>query len=355
MLGQSRTSPIGVDLADDRVQLTQLRRVSGGGLTLQAFGGWNWSMVPHGAVDLEDLRKQAELIAEAIKKGRFVGRRVVVRVPDKLLMMKNVRVPPIPDEDLFEAAQWEAAERFQIDPEQSVIRYYDVGEVTQGSETKREIILMAAPTEPLLELARSLDGAGLDVASFDPTPTLLTRFQHVIEKHGVSDGEDMSAPRLIIQVSPEHTWVFISENGQVVFLRRMEFGAKDFEEAVAPAIKSNQDDGTYGLRVSIDRVEAEKVGVKKRVDLAQEVALCLRYYGVTFPGKRPEMAWLIAPETIARCVAPSLAERASVRVMLPHEFDVRLPQLFDAIGQPLASMASSIGLAMNWPGGRLAA
>jgi hypothetical protein len=91
------------------------------------------------------------------------------------------------------------------------------------------------------------------------------------------------------------------------------------------------------------------------VDLAQEVALCLRYYGVTFPGKRPEAAWLIAPESIARRLGPSLAERASVRVMLPHEFDDRLPRLYDAIGRPLASMASSIGLAMNWPGGRLAA
>ncbi|WP_428388128.1 hypothetical protein [Mucisphaera sp.] len=350
----SKHSPIGIDLADDRVQLTQLKTTSKG-LSLLAFGGWSWSQAPHGPVDHDDVPQQARLIAEVISEGKFKGRDIVVRVPDSLLRLKNVRIPPIPDEDLPAACRWEASERFQLDPEQSTIRFYDTGQVQQAGEAKREVILLAAPTPPLLQLAEELDRNGLRIRSFDPTPELLSRFQHVIEANGITTPDEIERPRLIVHVGPSHTWVLISEKQQVVFLRQMPFGVNDFDKPVTPDASPETDHGTYGLRVPIDREEAEAKSPLKQIDLPNEIALCLRYHGVTFPGKRPDTAWLIAPESLAKQLAPQIASRASVKVMLPSEFDLRLPELYDAIGRPLASMASSIGLAMNWPGGKLAA
>ncbi|QDU70198.1 pilus assembly protein PilM [Mucisphaera calidilacus] len=341
--GKNRYSPLGVDLAKDCVCLSQLRR-AGGRVVLSGFASW----ASEGEAGYAGV---AEQVVQSLKRDRFLGRRVVVRVPDHLLNIKNVRIPTLPDDELEEAVRWEAGERLNINPDESIIRFYDAGEVRQGSETRREIIILAAPAQPLNELTEALDANGLEVLALEAAPTMLARFQGYIEESVYVSAGDAEAPHVILHIGAEHTWVLIADCGRLVFVRQMPVGSLDLgQQQQAQASAEEPERATYDLDDPEPRTQA-----RPRVDVGQELALCLRYHGVTFPGRRPETAWLFAPDEVLAGVADSISSRTHLAVISPATITEALPDLSGDTDEPLSQIAPSLALAMNWPGGRLAA
>ncbi len=85
-------------------------------------------------------------------------------------------------------------------------------------------------------------------------------------------------------------------------------------------------------------------------ELAHEVSLCLRYYSVTFRGRRPDQAWVAGGESGNPWLWAKLCENAGLRPMSHDPMTaIDLTRVHDAVGGPesWSSWAVAAGLALR--------
>jgi type IV pilus assembly protein PilM len=302
-------SPIGLDLGTHRVRLLQLRRRGGrggrGGLAVAAAADRELpaDLPPSGPQRRSAL---AVLLRAMLRSGDFRGRQVISCVPAAAIQYKNLRLPRMPTEELRAALTWEASTRLNLGPaEKTVIQFYDAGEVRQGEEMRQEIILMAAPAETLDDHLALLLEADLKPLAIDGLPSALVRGLGAVGETGPD-----AAATVAVDVGHQFSKVVIARRGEVVFFKLVDIGGDKFDRAVAEKLNLSPVEAAE-LRRRISKSPAagaeplfgqtRREGVERAIfeavraeagNLAHEVGLCLRYYSVTFRGKRPDKVLL---------------------------------------------------------------
>ena len=78
-------------------------------------------------------------------------------------------------DELPMAARIDARDLFRFDPDSADVQFVDAGEVRQGDDRRREVILVAAGKQYVDQFIRALDRAGAVVASLEIDPTAVWR------------------------------------------------------------------------------------------------------------------------------------------------------------------------------------
>lgn len=236
------TGPIGLALSSSDVRLAQ--RLSGGGFLLERE--------PLSKdVDLTGAAYHAEVsraVSAAVRRAGFTGKKVVSALPVDAVLYKTLRVPPMPDEELKQAIEWEAAERFQIKDDQAV-QFYRAGVVNQGNEQREEIILLAASKSEVHDHAMSVKRAGLVPSAIDASGAGLARLFGV-------PGQSAMIVNLTHNVAE-----IVGVTDQTVIFNKL-----------------------IQLSRVAGKVDAQAVG--------RELSLCLRYLSVTFGVHKPSALYL---------------------------------------------------------------
>lgn len=274
----------------------------------------------------------AHAIREATSKGGFVGRRLITSLPPSVVHVKNLRLPLMPADELPQAIEWEAKERVQLEPEPHLLRFFDAGEVRQGEESRREIILLAVAEAYAEGHAAALLEQGFHLEAIEAAPAGLARF---VRRSAPSDQAMM-----ILDVGNTTSTAMILNHGRVLFCKSVPIGGRQLDQAVATYLDLPTEEARRH-RLRFDRQEEphptatlsderedeshDAVGEEARravfeavrpclSDLAREVGLCLRYFGVTFRGDRPTAVSVSGEESESRWLAELLAEAATVSV-----------------------------------------
>ncbi len=286
--------PIGLDIGHSAVKMVQLAACDGGVRILAADRApVDWSMASD-----EDARRElvTQTVQQLLARNRFKGREVISSLPPDKLRITSLRVA---ETEMYQAdknLRREAAHRFGLDPRVDPINYVLAGNVRQGDELKSEFIVFATDDETIRSHIRLLEGAGLQPRGIDVGPCALFRnFERTLRRQ-----EDRERTVLFVDVGHHYTIVVFGRAGEMCFVKQMAFGTSRFAEDIA-------------AKLDITPAEAETIRRKMRngdtvdastrrtvVDtlhataerLAAEISLCLRYYTVTFRGKRVERAVL---------------------------------------------------------------
>lgn len=303
--------PIGVDLGTHSVKLVQLRARDG-----------RYDVIAAGETllgdDLPDAPAQrhtaiTERIRVAFEEGGFVGRRAVSALPVSDVQYKNLRLPMMPPNELPEAIRWEAAERLNLATDDAEIRYYDAGEVRQGEEVRREIILMAAATGVIDGHLQLLLDVGLQPLAIDAAPGALARLLATHQPGKSADDADV-----LLDVGYHSSKAIIARHGRVIFFKLIDIGGEQFDQAVAERLNISLPDAReMRRRLQVghgdndagheqrlfgasrrDTIERAMFEAMRPIigELARELGLCMRYYSVTFRGRRPEQVLLTGGE-----------------------------------------------------------
>lgn len=322
--GGNSVGPIAVDLDAHEVRLVQVssqaarvRVVAAARKALPA------DVEPDGAARHEAV---AKAIRDAASRGGFTGKRLVTSLPATAVHVKNLRLPRMPADELPQAVEWEAKDRLQLDAEPHLIRFFDAGDVRQGEELRREVILLATPTAYAEGHAAALVDQGFKLDAVEAPPAALARLAR-----RTSGGD---APAVMVDVGNRVTTAVIVHAGRVPFCKSINLGGDQMDQAVATHLDLPLDEARR-LRRRFDHeanpdadaadAEADPVGDEARramyeavrptlSDLARETALCLRYFGVTFRGERPGAISLTGPESTSRWLADTMAEAGAVAV-----------------------------------------
>lgn len=333
LLGKRKASgPIGVDIDDDEVRLVQVECHADRVKLLAAARRELPADLPeqlparHAAI--------ARIVADTVFRRGFSGRRLVVCVPPTAVRIKNLRLPRIPAEEVPGAIEWEAKDRLQLDHEPHLMRYFDAGEVRQGDDLRREIILLALPTAFAESLTTAFIEKNFQLDAIEAPPASIARL--------VQQTAAGNRPVTVVDVRRRATTVVVVGGGRVLFVKSIAIGGVDMDAAAAAQLDLPVSEAK-ALRWRFDRDEANPVwaqgpgepggpGTEEDVvgedsrravfeavrpmlgDLAREVALCLRYFGVTFRGERPSTVLLSGPESESRWLTRLMIESAAVSV-----------------------------------------
>jgi type IV pilus assembly protein PilM len=321
MTRRQKVLPIGLDIGHRAIKMVQLAVCDDGVRLLAA---------ERAAVDLSDARDEnswRQQVAPAIRRlmtaGAFKGRDVVSALPASGLRITSLRLAETEMDDVEKTLRREAAHRFALDPRADTIHYVSAGSVRQGDEVKNEYILFASDDETIRTHVGRLEDLGLRPVGVDAGPCALFRnFERVMRRQ-----EDRERTIMFLDLGHRYTTVVLGRTGEICFVKQMAFGAARFAEDVAAKLSIPLAD-VQALRRAMLSSDTGDPTTRRLVrdtlhataeQLAAEIALCLRYYTVTFRGKRVERAIVSGG---------GVAEQAFLDVMRHHlaiEADVAEP------------------------------
>ncbi len=358
--------PIGLEVGGKMVRALQLARRGDGYRVMSAGCSVLPGELPASGKDRDDAVEAA--VRQVLGQGEFFGKQVVSCLPAHQIQYKNLRLPRMPHEELSAAVEWEATDRLQLGADQAVVQFFNAGEVRQGDELRQEVILMAAPLALIEDHARMLLRCGLHPTAIDAVPSALSRAL----SNPVDAGADAAA-QFILDVGHSTSKVLAARQGKVLFFKLIELGGGKFDQTVAARLgvsvaeagelrrrlmrqgaEGEGDQPMFGSsrRESIDRAVQEALRPLYS-ELATEVGLCLRYYSVTFRGRRPECLHMAGGESCEATLMKVLEEelKVSVQAACPLQ-DADLAQLSLLSGDKSphhAAWAVCAGLSMRKP------
>ena len=322
--------PLGIDFGAHSVRVLQLAPSPKGRAvaTAAACRTLPADLPAEGPARVETL---TALVQDALAATGGGGQEVVCSLPATAVQYKNLRLPKMPADELAAAVVWEAADRLKLDPETTRLQFFDAGEVRQGDELRQEIILLAAPATTVDEYAAVLLACDLRPLCVEAVPSALAR----TSGSQVTDTDEDSI-KVVLDVGYSTSKVLIVRRGRVVFFKLIDVAGNTFDKRVAQQLRlplseaaelrqrlgsledssaSGQDERLFGAagRDSVDRAVHEALRVPVD-ELSRELSLCLRYFSVTFRGRRPDAVQLAGGEARASQLDALLAEGAGIQV-----------------------------------------
>ena len=302
---RAQVLPIGVDIGHDSVKMLQVEAV---GTTLEVTAAARMPLPPEAKADpARRLPCAADLIRQMLRLHPFRGRRIVAALPRDIVTAKNLRLPPIPANEVAAVVKFEARNVFPFDVEQARVHYLAAGEVRQGTELRQEVIVMAAPNDDVNAVVEHLHRSGAILESLDVEPCALYRS---VERF-IRRKEDENDVHVLVDVGARRSQVVIGRGHDISFIKPIDIGGLHFHEAVARKLGIPVDEAEALRRRlveagdSADPAAARRDPVRQAVfdatrapmeELGREISLCLRYYSVTFRGQRPTKLRLVGGE-----------------------------------------------------------
>lgn len=340
----SSTGAVGIDFGARGIKMLQLREHAG---QADVVGAARVEMPTDGPNAEGAL---VERLRAAFVSGGFTGRKCIVSLPRSDIRLHSVRLPKMNDDELRQAAVWEASQRFSMDRDAMEVDFIRTGASPQGGEDREEVLLIAAPHAALFARLEPIMAAGLRPIAVDAGFLAAAR---ALSRHYRRES-DRAVVRAIVEIGATGTSIMILRGDQVAFCKNIPIGGDQFDHAVAAHLQldlaSARDLRSARLSSSVpgsahlaqdeptDRAVYDAVR-PLLADLTKEVTLCLRYYGVTFRGKPPDRLILTGGDATEPRLDHMMKQAC------------KLPVLFDDEHQTVAALHSKIGtLTRRTPG-----
>lgn len=357
----SSIGTVGVDFGSGVVKLLQLRDHNG---TLQVVGAARCRFE-----EQEEGRPAADALTEQVRStfasGVFTGRRCVVALPRNQVSVQSIRLPQMPEGELRQAIEWEASQRFGFDREAMQADYVRTGAILQSGENREEILLIAAShagihahIDPLMEVG--LRPVAIDTGFAALARAVSRRFRRESDRDQV---------RAVVEVGASGSVMMILRGDQIAFCKTIDIGGRKFNEAVADHL---QMDHAAAAELRAERMagnpggpnegpeldESTSRAVYESIrplmgDLAKEVMLCLRYYGVTFRGHPPDQIVLTGGDSLEPKLDESLKQTCGIQVIFDNDIgglESLVPQIHRKLNRspgPLGAWAVAAGLSLR--------
>lgn len=279
-----RTSPIGVHIGSRSVKLMQF---DASGTHVVDAARWDFPA----EAGLEDASVLAEAIDRAREGRAFRGRRAVFCLGAPELFVQNLRVNQASGDELRRIVHCEAAGRLPFPSRDAELRFVETADVRQGGTPRREVIVLACRRSVVERLLAVAERSGLSPLAIDVEPGALLR---CYAKQYRRD-DDRQKQRMFVHVGGATSVVVIARGTQAMFVKYVDCGGRQLDEAVARYLKMSAADAAALRRHNGDRradqrdpevartiAEALRPGLEQ---FTNELSMCVRYYSVTFRGQ----------------------------------------------------------------------
>ncbi len=326
---QNRTFPIGIEVGATGVRMLQLRLGRAGWHVIAAASHEYDQPLPE-----DNITERTRIVSDAVRLAKsqasFEGTDCISCLSTSDMMFRATRLPKMEDSELDKAAAWEAADRFNMELDELQTIWIRAGEVSQGSEARDEVILVSVPKKLICAHLDALIENRLRPIAVDTSFAAVTRSTcRTLRRRS-----DLTTVQMIIDIGTKMSSVILTRGNQFAFLKTIPVGGCLLNRSVAKALKMTDSEATEIRRRRIQPTEDNEGTCDRRVDraifeavrphlhdLAQEAALCLRYYSVTFRGARPKGIKITGMDAAEPNLATVIAEHLKLQTEIAKPFE----------------------------------
>lgn len=362
--------PIGLDIGHSSIKVVQFSAI---GDNIYVEAAEKIRLDRKKTAQAEDNKKVLnDCICQMLSMGKFYGRKVVTALSNEHLHITSLRLPQMEQDQTEEVVRREITERFGLDSKDDVVHYIFAGTVKQADELKNEYIVFACAAEAIEAHISVLEQAGLIPVAVEPIPCALYRsFKRSLRRQ-----EDQEKTLIFVDVGAHFTTVVFGKGGAITFVKEIPVGAERFDREIADKLAVNIDEAEM-LRSSLRRQHGTQTdsaqpgqtatAVQSSLDvstrqaivdavdviaqqLAREISLCLKYYTVTFRGKRIEKAVLAGGGAYENILLNVLKRQLTVDIEIAEPFmgfDISKLNLINEQSPNLCQWVVSTGLALR--------
>lgn len=215
----------GLDIGSYSIKAVQLRKTQDK-YQLVALG--SAPSTPKGlASEAEsDLTALAENIKKLHQEAKVTTKNVISALPEDQVFTRVITLPKLSEEELTSALKWEAEQYVPIPLSEVTLAHQVIGETTQDTHQKTEVLLVAAPNRLVDKLLKVLKTAGLNPISLETEILAMSRSLVAPDSEAI----------LLVDLGARATDIAIVEKGQVVFTRSISTAGEALTRAVAGAL-----------------------------------------------------------------------------------------------------------------------
>ncbi len=347
-----KAQPIGLDIGHRNIKMVQVAPVSD---RIKVLAARKVPLDPDLACDSPERQRAVVLaIKQLLADSDFRGRAVISLLPIDKIKITSLRLADVEAAEAEAAIRREAAERFGLDARRDAIHYLFAGNAHQGDEVKNEYILLAVDNATIGGHIALLEEAGLTPVGIDAPPCAVFRtFERTMRRQ-----EDKEKAIIILDVGYRYTIVVFGRAGEICFAKHIPIGTGHFNAEIASVLGVAAADAEV-LRRKLHRDEPIDAATRRPVidalnttaeQLASEVALCLRYYTVTFRGKRVERAVIAGGGAYEQVLLDVLRRQLSVEIEVAEPlrgFDLGEGVAGRELEDGSADLALAVGLSLK--------
>ena len=254
------------------------------------------------------------LFRDMLRSTSFKGARIVSCLPARQTHYRTMRLAPMPDQELPQAAHWKAAAELAIKPDALKSAVLLSGTIREGAKSKIEALVVAAAVEDLDRHLAILQRAAMKPVAIDASVCAVARCLGNDELWGA----DVPPQRVILELRHDSTMLAVVGGTELAFARPVGEGLASLDQMLGdllevPAAQAHKlyfagiaaaptdgDDVELAPGFMASRVR-EAIADASRMygrELARQVALSMHYYASTFNAAPPEIGTVVSDRTI---------------------------------------------------------
>jgi type IV pilus assembly protein PilM len=251
-------------------------------------------------------------IRKIVKSHPFRGKQAILAIPATDTFVQHVRLPIMPAEQIPDALPAELQGKLPFPTEEALIRHVLVGDTRGQSDTKQEVIVVAAQRSTIdayLSMARhaKLDVVGVNIEPCAIVECFARLFQRAVDRERTV---------LFVDLGAASTQAVLARGDKLAFARNLSFGADVLDTAVAKEMDIPADQARAVRRDIIAGGNAEddlyQLLEGPMATIADELTQCLRYYESAFRNGGVERAIFVGGGAHDKRLCQSLARRLNL-------------------------------------------
>jgi len=344
---RTRRSPIGVEIGPTTIRMIQVEWNGDEGRVAASveLSRRERGDPANAEVSLDDEAKNA--IRRALSENEFKGRRAIVALPSRHVIMRHVKVDQTEGQALHDALLFELEDAFPGDA--PVVQHLEVGDVMERGETRHELILLAAGLGKVDEVVTGLDEAGLEPIAIDAETCALIRC-FMRRRRRQSDSDTHTA---IIHLSDQSTLMAITGAGHALFMKQLPLGTAQMFEVLEQRLDLTAEDIRYAAH---DPEASEELAprvcqaLRLQLDsLSLELSACLRYHAASRRSPGGLELVLSGRGSMIPGLADSLSESLAMTVNRPDPFTLAFSGIAapERLSRDFAAWSVPLGLTLR--------
>jgi len=223
---------IGIDIGSHSIKVVQLTPTRNGFLVNCAGS----TPTPAEALKqgvIDDRIAIAEAVRSLLDTLRITTPWVVTAVAGPTVVVRQVRLPVMPEAQLKKSITWEARNHISFPVEDSTVSFQILGTTTVDGTPQMDVMLVATPRELVDTRVEALEQAGLEPIAVELEPFALMRASLELPLLRNQESQETVA---LVSIGGTYTHISIVSNGQFVLSRSVTLAGDSFTAAIASAL-----------------------------------------------------------------------------------------------------------------------
>lgn len=241
-----RTQAVGLDLGHHAIRVVDLQRTQSG----WQFNKLGWTRTPADAIKdgvVIDPESVGFAIKHLLRETHVSANSVHIAVAGGSVVVRNVRMPLMPEGTLRKSIQFEAGRYVPSSIEDSYIEFEILG---RTAENQMDVLIVAAPKEIVESRVAACRLAGLETESVDVE--VFAAYRSLIEANTEHDTRDKTIA--LVDIGSATTHISVVQRGNFAMTRTIGQGGGVLTEALKTYFKLDDENAEAG-KAALDLTE----------------------------------------------------------------------------------------------------